>query len=73
MRKPWETMSVSVKVPVDQDQRSHQSPHVESDADPAGGDLDPHGGPLARHGFVVGVGAATENTIQNSIPSELIS
>lgn len=51
-------MCVSVKVSVDQDQRSHQRPHVQGDADPAGGDLHPHRWPLAGHGLVVGVRAA---------------
>lgn len=49
---------LSVKVSVDQDQGSHQRPHVEGDADPAGGDLHPHRGPLAGHGLVLGVRAA---------------
>lgn len=49
---------VSVKVSVDQDQWSHQCPHIQSDADPAGGDLHPHRWPLAGHGLVVRVGAA---------------
>lgn len=48
----------SVKIPVDQHQRSHQGPHVEGDADPAGADLHPHRGPPAAHGLVAGVRAA---------------
>lgn len=50
-------MERSVEVAVDEDQRGHQGPDVEGDADPAGGDLHPHRGPLARHGLVLGVGA----------------
>lgn len=49
---------LSVKIPVDQHQRSHQGPNVEGDADPAGADLHPHRGPPAAHGLVAGVGAA---------------
>lgn len=55
------TVRVSVKVSVDQDQRSHQRPHVEGDTNPAGGDLHPHRRPLAGHGLVVGVGAVRKN------------
>lgn len=50
--------AVSVKVPIDQDQWSHQCPHIECDADPAGGDLHPHRRPLAGDGLIVGVRAA---------------
>lgn len=32
----------SVKVAVGENQRSHQSPHVQHDANPAGRDLHPH-------------------------------
>lgn len=59
--------SVSVKVPVDQDQRSHQGPHVETDADPAGEDLHPHRRPLAGHGLIGGVRAADTNPTQTSV------
>lgn len=60
-----------LKVPVDQDQRSHQCPHIEGDTDPTGGDLHPHRRPPAGHGFVVGVGAA--KTIGNKCMSKIIS
>lgn len=49
--------AVSVKVPIDQDQWSHQCPHIECDADPAGGDLHPHRRPLAGDGLILGVRA----------------
>lgn len=49
----------SVEVTVGQDQRSHQSPHIQGDANPAGRDLDPDGRPLACHGLVVGVRTVT--------------
>lgn len=51
-------LCVSVKVSVDQNQRSCQRPNVEGDADPAGGDLHPHRRPLTGHGLIIGVGAA---------------
>lgn len=52
------TVHFSVKISVDQDQWSHQCPHIEGDANPAGGDLHPHRWPLAGHGLIVGVRAA---------------
>lgn len=52
--------AVSFKISVDQNQRGHQRPHVQGNADPAGGDLDPHRRPLAGHGLVVGVRAVDE-------------
>ncbi len=48
---------LSVEVTVDEDQWSHQGPHIQRDADPAGGDLHPHRGPLAGHRLIVGVRA----------------
>lgn len=50
--------AVSVKVPIDQDQWSRQCPHIECDADPAGGDLHPHRRPPAGDGLILGVRAA---------------
>lgn len=59
--------SVSVEVPVDQDQRGHQGPHVETDADPAGEDLHPDRRPLAGHGLIGGVRTADTNPTQISV------
>lgn len=56
-----------VEVAVGEDQRGHQGPHVQRDADPAGGDLHPHRGPFAGHGLIVGVGALKINTGRNQI------
>lgn len=43
----------SVKVSVDEDERSDQRPHVERHADPAGRDLHPHRRPPAGHRLVL--------------------
>lgn len=48
---------LSVEVTVGEDQRSHQGPHIQRDADPAGGDLHPHRGPLAGHSLIIDVRA----------------
>lgn len=57
-----------VKVSVDQDQWSHQSPHIKANADPAGGDLHPHRWPPAGHGLIIGVRAAdTEKHATNRL------
>lgn len=47
----------SVEVAVGEDQRGHQGPHVQGDADPAGWNLHPHRRPLAGHHLVIGVRA----------------
>lgn len=57
-------MAFLVEVTVGEDQRGHQGPHVQRDADPAGGDLHPHRGPFAGHGLIVGVGALKIGTNQ---------
>lgn len=49
-----------VKISVDQDQRSHKSPHVQGNADPTGADLHPHRWPPAGHLLIVGVRAAVK-------------
>lgn len=52
LTQPPSEQHSSVKVAVGKNQRSHQSPHVQHDANPAGRDLHPHRRPLAGHCLV---------------------
>lgn len=63
----------SVKISVDQNQRSHQCPHIESDADPAGGNLHPHRRPLTGDGLIVGVRAADRDKGTDGLSLALLS
>ena len=46
-------LGASAEVSVGEDERSHEGPGVEEEADPAGTDLDPHSWPLAGHALEV--------------------